>query len=177
MIELGTDSAAPGAKIAIEAKEDKSWSQAKAIEELETARKNRSASVGLFVFSAKTAPQPIQPMFRHGSDVFIVWDAEDPATDAYLTGGLLVARALCLQEGRRSDTRTADFEAIEKAVLEIEKQASRLDEISTKATTIHSSSEKILDIARISQKAFARQILSLREHIEDLEGSLSSDRT
>ena len=46
VIELGPDSAAPGAKIVVEAKEEAGFTLARAREEIETARKNRGAGLG-----------------------------------------------------------------------------------------------------------------------------------
>ena len=77
VVELGPDSAAPGAKIVVEAKEEAGYSLARAREEIETARKNRDADWGLFVFSKKTAPSGLEPFQRYGNDFVVIWDAED----------------------------------------------------------------------------------------------------
>ena len=69
VVDLGPDSAAPGARAVAEAKEKAGYSLANALEELDQARKNRGASVGLFVFSKRTAPEGLQPIHRYGSDV------------------------------------------------------------------------------------------------------------
>ena len=75
--ELSSDSAAPGAKVVVEAKEDQSYSLKAAIEEISEARKNRGAEVGLFIFSERSAPTGLSAFSRHGNDVFVVWDATD----------------------------------------------------------------------------------------------------
>ena len=41
----------------------------KALAEMETARQNRDAESGLFVFSKKTAPAGLEPLARYGNDV------------------------------------------------------------------------------------------------------------
>ena len=56
VVELGDDCVAAGARFVIGAKEDKSYTLPIARAELETAKKNRDAGVGVFVFSQKTAP-------------------------------------------------------------------------------------------------------------------------
>ena len=53
VLELGPESAAAGARIVFEAKEKQGVSIADALAEIDTARKNRAAQVGLFVFSKK----------------------------------------------------------------------------------------------------------------------------
>jgi hypothetical protein len=57
---------------------------------------------------------------------------------------------------------------MEKAILEIEKQTRGLDEITKFAGTIRSSSEKILDRARIMREALGKQINVLGTTVEDL---------
>jgi hypothetical protein len=168
VIELGPDSAAPGAKIAIEAKEEAGYSLARAREEVETARKNREAEWGVFVFSKKTAPAGIEPFSRYGNDFVIVWDAEDAATDVFLKAGIIAARALCFRAERQSAAQQVDFQAIDKAILEIEKRAGNLDEVRKSAETIQSASTKILDRIRKDREALEKQLEILREKVKDL---------
>jgi len=66
---LGPDSAAPNARVVWEAKEDKSYDLRRALSEIEEARKNRQAQVGVFVFSRNTAPNTLQSFARYGSDL------------------------------------------------------------------------------------------------------------
>src|SRR3954468_10709490 len=172
VIELGPDSAAPGALIVVEAKEKDGYSLAQAREEIETARKNRSADWGVFVFSKKSAPANLEPFSRYGSDFVVVWDVEDPSTDVFLKAGIIAARALCFRAERRSVTEQVDFEAIEKAILEIEKRASNLDDVRKSAETIHSSSTKILERVRIDREALEKQVEILRDNVRDLKDSL-----
>jgi hypothetical protein len=56
VVTLGPDSAAPAAAIVIEAKENDSYTLKATLDEADVARRNRSASVCLFVHSARTAP-------------------------------------------------------------------------------------------------------------------------
>lgn len=168
VIELGPDSAAPGAKIAVEAKEEAVYSLARAREEAETARKNRGADWGLFVFSKRTAPPGLEPFARYGSDFVVIWDAEDPTTDVFLKAGIIAARALCFRTERQSAAQQVDFEVIDKAILEIEKRAGNLDDVRKSAETIQSSSNKILERVRIDREALEKQLEILREKVKDL---------
>ncbi len=174
VIELGPDSAAPGAKIAVEAKQDASYTLARAREEIEIARKNREAGWGVFVFSKRTAPAELEPFQRYGNDLVLVWDAEDPSTDVYLKAGIVTARALCFRTERQTEAQQADFEAIDRAILEIEKRAGNLDAIGKSAETIQSSSEKILDRVRIDRKELDRQVDILREKMSELKEIIGS---
>ncbi|HEX3599590.1 MAG TPA: hypothetical protein VHU84_05570 [Lacipirellulaceae bacterium] len=168
VIELGPDTAAPGAKIVIEAKEEGGYSLARSREEIETARKNRDADWGVFVFSKKTVPAGLDPFSRYGNDFIIVWDAEDAATDVFLKAGIIAARALCFRAERQSAAQQVDFQAIDKAILEIEKRAGNLDDIHKSAETIQSSSKKILERVRIDREALDKQVEILRERMKDL---------
>src|SRR5262249_48723680 len=149
---LGPDSAAPGSKIVIEAKEEAGVTLARAREEIELARKNRGADWGLFVFSNKTAPAGLEPFQRYGQDLVVVWNAEQPANDVFLKAGVIAARALCFRAERRNDSAKVDFEAIDRAILEIEKRAGNLDEVRKSAETIQSASGKILERVRIDRE-------------------------
>jgi hypothetical protein len=173
LIELGPDSAAPGAKITIEAKEVDGYSLAKAREEIETARKNRGADWGVFVFSKKTAPPNLEPFARYGSDFVVVWDAEDTSTDVFLKAGIIAARALCFRSERQSAAQQVDFETIDKAILEIEKRAGNLDDVRKSAETIQSASTKILERVRIDREALEKQVAVLRERVVDLKSSMT----
>ena len=169
VIELGPDSAAPGAKVVVEAKQDASYTLARAREEIETARKNRGAGWGVFIFSQKTAPAGLETFQRYGNDIILVWDAENPSTDVYLKAGIVTARALCFRVERKSETQQADFESIDRAILEIEKRASNLDAIRKSAETIQSSSDKILKRVDTDRKAFDRQLEILRDKMSELK--------
>ena len=145
--------------------------------EIETARKNRASGVGLFIYSSKTAPAGIEPLCRSGDDIFVVWNLDDPATDLYLKAGLSLARALCVRASRAREGQTADFADIDRAILEIEKRATSLDDIVTWATTIQNNSEKIIKKVDVSRKALSRQVEVLREKINDLRHLLPGATT
>jgi len=168
VVELGPDSPAPSAKIAIEAKELSGYTLARAREEIETARQNRGAQMGLFIFSHKTTPAGFTGFRRLGNDIFVTWNAEDPMTDTFLKAGLATARALCIRAAVESEAQTADLNAIEVAILEIEKRTGNLDEVRKYAETIKNSSGKILDRVRIDREALDKQVALLHEKLVDL---------
>ncbi|MYC36601.1 MAG: hypothetical protein F4X66_06765 [Chloroflexi bacterium] len=166
VIQLGPETAAPGARIVVEAKEDQSYTLQKALAEIAEARKNRSAGVGVFVFSQRTAPQDgLEPLARYGDDVVVVWDAEDPTTYAYLVAALSVARALSVQGAQGGGTLGVDVDGLEKAIREVERQAGGLDDITKSAQAIDSHVSKILDKARIVRNGLERQTGVLDEKV------------
>jgi hypothetical protein len=174
VICLGPDSAAPEAKIVVEAKEDRSYQLGKARAEIEIARQNRQAQVGLFIFSKKTAPSGLEPVARYGNDVFVVWDAEDSQSDLLLKVGLTLAKALCVRTARQSEAQSADFTAIDEAILEIAKRTEGFDKVKTWVETIANNSENILKHLATARKSLERQVEILQEKISDLKQTLQS---
>jgi hypothetical protein len=175
VIELGPDSAAPGARIVIEAKEDRSYNLKQALEELEQARKNRGGQIGVFVFSTKSCPTGVDSLARYGDDIVVVWDAEDAATDLISRTAYTLARALCVKSRAHAVAEKADFDEIDKAILEIEKKSEGLDELRTWTETIQSSCEKILKKVAVTRKALEKQAEVLREKTDDLRNVLSAE--
>ena len=177
VIELGPESAAPLARIVVEAKEKDQYPIAQAREEIDEARRNRGAQVGLFVYSASLAPAEITaaPLLRFGNDVFVIWNPEDAGTDLFLKTAFTLVRALCVRTARHSDAQAGDFQAIDEAICEIEKRTEGLNEIETSAKTIQSGSEKILKRVELCRKALVQQVETLREKMQELKQLAGSD--
>ena len=175
VLELGPESAAPSARIVLEAKESASYDLKQALAEVETARKNRGAQIGVFVFSQKTAPAGLEPLARFGQDIVVVWDAVDPTSDLYLKVALTLARALCVRDQQRDAAEAADLGEIDKAVLEIEKRAGELDQIKKSAETIINGAEKIIDRQRKIRKSLDKQVEGLRDRTAALRELLGDD--
>ena len=163
VITIGPDAEAAGARIVCEMKEDASYDLARSLAEVQEARDNREATVGLFVHSKRTAPAGMRPLVRYGNDVVVVWDSEDPASDVFLAAGLMVCKALALRKGAMEEELAADFAALDKAIKEIERQAGYLGEIETSSQTIKSGAEKILKRVEIMRSALQKQIETLDE--------------
>lgn len=174
VITLGEDTAAAGEHIVVEAKEDSSYDMGKAREESLMARKNRGAAVGVFVFSKKSAPTGQEILFRHGNDVFVVWDADDIQSDVNLKGALMVARALSVRQAKVRSEETADFEKLDKAILELEREAKRLGDIKKWTETIKSNSGKVLDEVAKMAEGVQKQVDCLRDTTAGLRSSAAS---
>lgn len=166
VLELGPESAAPGEKVVVEAKEKLTYPFAKAREEIEIARKNRDAQMGLFIFSSKTAPSEFGPFKLLGPDLFVIWDAEDSTTDIYLKAAILSARALCIRRSREDESQEADFTSIDKAILAIEKHSEQLADVEKYTGTIRSSAEKILKRIDITRRELVKEVATLQEKLE-----------
>jgi uncharacterized coiled-coil protein SlyX len=170
VIQIGTEAAAAGERIVFEAKSSKKYSLADARQEIEEARKNRSASVGVFVFSKDTAPHGLQPFTRIEHDLFVIWDAADPSTDIYLSAAVSVAKALLFRQKVTETQSEGDLKGIELAVNILEKQLKGLEDMETWTSTIQSNGGKIAkEIVKIRETA--------KEQIERLRACLDALRT
>jgi hypothetical protein len=158
VITLGPECEAAGSKIVCEMKEDASYDLAAGLAEIATARANRGAEVGLFIFSSQTAPSGLRPFGRYGIDVVVVWDAMNEATDVFLSAGLMVAKALAVRSKVVEEGLAADFEAVDRSIREIERQAGYLEEIKTSSATIKSGAEKILHRVELMRAALEKQV-------------------
>lgn len=174
VLELGPDCAGSGARIVFEAKQSGSYSVADALEEIDLARRNRGAQVGVFVFSARTVPPGMASLQRFGKDVVVVWDSEDPSTDVYLDAAIILAKAMALDCHRASAPEVdVDFLAIDKAIEAIAKRAERTDQVRTWGQTIESTGKKIVDEMDIAKKDLERQVDILRARIEEAREALA----
>jgi hypothetical protein len=170
VIELGVDSAAAHARIVWEAKEKQDYSLRAALQEIDEARRNRQAQVGVFVFSRKAAPEAIEALHRHGNDVVVVWDAEDAASDLVVRAAYSLARALAVRERRTDKESEAAILRIERSARNVEKQIGYLDDVRKWAETVKGHGEKIADRS-------ARMAEELRRDVELLDTQLAAMRT
>lgn len=164
LLTLGVDSAAPGAKIAVEAKEDRGFNLATALDDIEQARQNREAQVGIFVFSKKTAPAGLTPFARHGKHIVLVWDREDQTSDVFLQAGVSVAKALVVRE-RLSQEKSKDSLALKAAIAAISKEIASLAQISKWAQTIKANGDKIGKKADGMAKRIRKKVELLEKYL------------
>jgi hypothetical protein len=177
VVTLGPDSAAPGSRFVCEAKSDKSYTLASALAEIAGARENRDAEVGIFVFSTLSAPSGLEPLTRYGNDIVVLWDQDDPATDVFLYGAMSVAKALAVRQERAANKTAADFTEIESAVSRIANDAKLLQDISTHATTVKNSGQKILEKTDKVREDLEKQIDLLQDHLGRLKADVIKDTT
>ncbi len=169
VIEIGAEHVAGGSKIVLEAKEVAGFTIAKARAEVEAARKNREAQVGVFVFSAATAGEGLESFCRHKNDIFVVWDRECPETDVYLKAAITLAKALCAREATTNAAQAADFKAIDQAIECLEKQVETAGEIESAARLVGQHNEKVLNKLGLLKKAIEKRAEILRERVSELQ--------
>jgi hypothetical protein len=165
VMAMGPEHAHAGRRIVLEAKASASYSDKQAIGELDEAKRNRGADVGVFVFARRSAGDR-EPFRRIGDDVLVVWDEEDPSTNIYLHAAISVARALIFKKSRPEKMDEVDVEAMEASISEIEKQMEKLDTIHSAGESIRKQVDNIQAATRKMRDALTRQIGFLREHVE-----------
>ncbi|GAB4420904.1 MAG: hypothetical protein OHK0021_24820 [Bryobacter sp.] len=169
--EMGPEHVAQGAKIVWEAKSAQAFPLKEALAELEEARKNRDAQVGIFVYSTKSPSAPAQILNRYGNDLVVSWDSEDRSTDLHLQAALCVARALLVRQKAEQQDGNEIVEGLAKAAGEIERQLAGLGDIKTWASTIRSNGEKIEDKATKMKAALEAEIAAVNGQIAALKTS------
>jgi hypothetical protein len=158
VITLGPEAEAAGARIVCEMKEDAAYDLRRSLNDIEAARANRKAEVGLFIHSARTAPANLRPLARYRNDIVVVWDAEDETSDILLSAALMICRAIAVRQKAGDSELAGDFAALERAIREVERQAGFLEEIRTCSGTIKNGAEKVLDRVEKMRAALAKQI-------------------
>jgi len=101
--------------------------------------------------------------------VYVVWDIDDPDTDLYLKLGISLARALAVRQHLHDASQTADVQAIETAVLGLEKAAAGFDELQTSAQQVSNHGEKMLKRIDLIRKELERQLAVLKEKTQALK--------
>jgi len=175
VIELGSESAAEGAKIVVEAKEEKKYSLAEARNEIEEGRKNRESQVGIFIHSQITAPAGLDPFTRLGNDIFFFFYRDNSSTDIFLQVAFDLAKALCCRASLERSAQSEDFSTIDAVILDIEKRAKSLDEVITWGETIQSNAKKIVERAKRAREEIVHQVENLQNRLTDLKASLAKN--
>ena len=171
VVQMGPESSAPGAQLVFEAKEDKSVDLRGALDEIERARKNRSAQIGVFVFSARTAPEGLSPLARYGDDIVCVWDAEDERSDLHVRCAYSLARALASRVAQSTEKSQEALSDIERAARAFEKQLDHLAEVERLASTVKTHGEKIESRMKSMRRDLEREVERIDEQVTALRSA------
>lgn len=173
VIEMGPESAAPGAKIVFEAKAEKKYSMKMARAEIAEARENRDAQVGVFIFARDYAPADLDGgIERIGNDLFLVWDPSDVLSDVYLKAAFGVARTLVVRERAMTDASELDLAALDRLIEDIGKHLAALEKIESAARSVKKNGESILAGAEAMRETLERQIDDLQNAVEALRNAV-----
>jgi hypothetical protein len=148
VVRFTPESAFDGAGVVFEAKQDASYTTRKALEELDTARTNRSAAAGVFVMARSHAPDSFPTFARFGSNVLVVWDEMNAAADPYLHAAILLGLGLAT---RRTVGDQGDLQALRDIEGRIEDELRRLEKMEKHNKGIRQNSDGIAEEIRKAQ--------------------------
>jgi len=168
VVQISKEHVAADSNIVLEAKDDASYTVQSALTEIDEARKNRNAEIGIFVFSKNTAPEGLKTFRRYGKDVLAVWDIDNPDSDIFIEVTLSLAKGLCVQAGGSDSRSQADLEKMNIAIRDIEKQSGYFDDIITYSETIRSSGNKIITRILTMRDKILKQVNAL----DNIQGDL-----
>jgi hypothetical protein len=173
VVRFSDDSAFAGCGVVIEAKRDGSYSVPAALAELEVARANRDAEVGLFVWASTHAPDEFPGFARYGNNLLVTWDPEDPTSSGLLHGAVVAALGLAQRKRRALDP--GDREALADVEQRVIRELERLGKMSKWAGAIERDAGKISDEIRKGRKGLERLVDKAKATLRALEIELSDD--
>ncbi len=151
VVRFTQESAFAGAGVVFEAKRESGYSVQKALDELDAARKNRNAAAGVFVMARSHASDAFPSFARYGNNVVVVWDEQDPSTNAYLHAAILVGMGLVARIKTAGDA--GDISALRDVEARIEGELSRLEKMEKHSDSIRKNVDGISDEIRKANKA------------------------
>jgi hypothetical protein len=141
-------------RVVVEAK-DRAMSVRAIREELREAKRNRSAAVGLVVFSPAHAPAGIAPFDVRADDVYCVIDPADPDR-ATLESAVRLARLLAIANLREVEAEV-DVEGVRAALAAVRAELEALRGIKATLTSISSSASGLqLTLDKLRDAVLAR---------------------
>jgi len=88
-----------------------------------------------------------------------------------LKAAFLLTKGLCVRQAKAGDEKAADLQAIDAAILEVEREAKRLANMKSWTETIQSNSGKMLDEIRKMRDGLETQAQALRSSAKGLKES------
>lgn len=157
VITLVSDDKAGARRVVVEAKNDKSYSVEEALRECATARDNRSAQASVFLFGKGKAPLGMPMVHRAGSDILVIWDEDDSATDINLQVALAVAKVISLGSNAASGKAAEKYDALVRAADSLMKQAEKMKELSDMGVEIQRNGGVLIQKATSAETEIRRQ--------------------
>jgi hypothetical protein len=160
LITLGDTSGAPLAKIVVEVK-DQAFKAKPAIEEMEKAKKNREAALGIFVFAKGCEPVEFGDFRQIGNDFYCTADQEAMAqgqSPIFFWAAYQIARAQVVAAIRKEANGKLDLDRVQQEMDGLKPWVDRLGEIFAKAGTIQRSGQAIEETASKMKEDLQRRI-------------------
>jgi len=173
VLRFTQESAFDGAGVVFEAKRDATYTVQKALEELDAARKNRDAAVGVFVMARSHASDVFPRFARYGNNVLLTWDDQDPASDPYLHAGILLGMGLVARTHTVGDA--GDIAALRDIEARIESELSRLARMEKHSEAIRRNVNGLDDEIRNAKKALDGLVQDAQSTLRALNVEVSDE--
>lgn len=171
VLRFTADSVHCGATVVIEVKRDGSYNATKALQELEIARSNRGASVGVFIMSRSHAPIGFPAFARYGNDVLVIWDDQDESTDPYLHAAILLGLGLATRQLKPS--QEGNIDALADIESRIQKELTRHQRMQRMAENIKKNADDLSDELRIGSDKMNVLIRNAKDTLKALNVELT----
>jgi flagellin-like hook-associated protein FlgL len=168
VVRLGEDSAASGKVLVFEAKKASGYNLRKIKDELDRAKKNREADMGIFVFCKGYEPPEVGDFYRMGGDFVVTVDEDALMGDKpviFFETAYRIARAMIATRVREEEKKAIDEGYIRSEMENIIKALERASDILTKVGTIRNSADAI-------EKNVDKLQESIRRHVENIQSHL-----
>lgn len=163
-VTLGETSRAPGKKIVFEAKKAANYNMKKTLDELDRAKRNRGAEIGIFLFCKGCEPVEVGDFYRRGNDFIVTVDEEKLESNEallFLDAAYKVARTLIVTKTREEEEEAIDPEYIRSEMENISLAMKNASDIYTKANTIRNSADSI-------EKTLNKVMDKIEEHLDNI---------
>lgn len=169
MSTLGELTGAPGVNIVVEVK-DKQVKLKDARTELQEAKVNRKAAVGIYVWRRGTEPTEVGDFRRIGDDFYVTVDRDDLRAGKpllYFDTAYKIARAMAVAAVRKDSASEVDLAQIENQIEALGTWLERIADMSVKARTIQKSGKLIEDCAVDLKEELDRRVSEVLGMLRD----------
>lgn len=168
VVRLGETTRAPGKAVVFEAKKASGYTLKKTLEELDRAKKNRGAEIGIFAFAKGMEPAEVNDFYRYGND-FIVTVDEDQLVKGkpllFFDAAYRIARTLIVSRVREEEEQAVDADYIRSEIENIMGALRYASDIFTKVGTIRNSADAIEKDTEKLQSKIEEHLGNIKAHL------------
>lgn len=139
VLTMGEASGSPGSRIAVEVKKEQGYKLKDAIEELKSAKENREADAGIFVFAKGYEPAEVGDFYKLGNDFYVTVDEEELKENKgllFFEAAYKIIRIQITGSKKIKEAKGIDKEKLKGEIASLVEMTKKLGEMKTKTTTI-----------------------------------------
>lgn len=175
LITLGETSAAPEYRLVVEAKKKRAYTSANAKEELETAKENRGATVGILAFAKGYEPVEVGDFLKCGDDFLVTVDEEaleEGAPLVYLEAAYKIARAVIVTKVRQGARSGLDLVKLQEEISGLQQLVVQVSQFSDKTGKISKAAGDLQGLLQEFESEMKDRLESLTRILEQARPSL-----